>query len=180
MSMHDLTPWGRRHTPDRDLPAEFEPGGSLFAFHREMNRLFDDFFRGFDTPAVMRGGGGANMGWPKLEVEETDHEYRINADMPGMDQKDVEVLLQDGVLVLRGEKKAKIEDRNRAFSERFYGRFERRIPLEGVDEDHIQAKFENGVLTITAPRSEHARDRTKRIEIQQSNQEGQASQPTTH
>jgi HSP20 family protein len=174
-------PWGRNGGRDRNLPAEYEPGGSMFAFHREMNRLFDDFFRGLDTPALVRGGGGGNvaMAWPKLEVEETEKEYRINAELPGMDPKDVEVLLQDGVLVLRGEKKAKIEDPNRAFSERFYGRFERRIPLDGVDEDHLQAKFENGVLSITAPRSEHTRDRTKRIEIKStpSDQQGQA---TTH
>jgi HSP20 family protein len=179
MATQNLTPWERNGGRDRNLPAQNEPGGSLFTFHREMNRLFDDFFRGFDTPALQRAGGGIAMGWPKLEVEETDNEYRVHAELPGIDPKDVEVTLQDGMLVLRGEKRAKIEDPNRAVSERFYGRFERRIPLEGVDEDRIQANFENGVLTITAPRSAQAHDKTKRIEIK-SNAPSQQGQATTH
>jgi HSP20 family protein len=174
MNVQDLVPWGRNGGRSRNLPAELDPGSTLFTLHREMNRLFDDFFRGFDAPALMGGGAAVVAGaWPRLEVEETENEYRINAELPGMDEKDVEVLLQDGVLVLRGEKRAKIEDKNRAFSERFYGRFERRLPLDGVDEDHIQARFENGVLTITAPRTMQSRERVKRIQI------GQASQ-TAH
>ena len=142
-----------------------EPGGAFFALHREMNRLFDDMFRGFEAPALMRSGGFAAGSWPRLEVEETDSEYRVHAELPGIEEKDVEVLLQDGILVLRGEKKTKVEDKHRAFSERFYGRFERHIPLEGVDEERIKATFENGVLTITAPRSALSRDRMRRIPV---------------
>ena len=186
MNMQDLMPWGRDGGRGRQLPAELDPGSTFFTLHREMNRLFDDFFRGFDAPALMRGGAAAVAGaWPRLEVEETENEYRVHAELPGMEAKDVEVLLQDGVLVLRGEKRAKIEDRNRAFSERFYGRFERRIPLDGVDEDHIQASFDNGVLTITAPRTSLSRERVKRIQIggvgdaAPASQAGQAG-PTAH
>jgi HSP20 family protein len=131
-----------------------------------MNRLFDDFFRGVDTP-MRAGGPAAARGWPSLEVEETDNEYRIHAELPGMEEKDVEVVLHDGMLILRGEKKTKLEDRNRAFSERFYGRFERCLPLEHVDEEHIQAKFENGVLSITAPKSPLSKERMRRIPINQ-------------
>ena len=166
MSAQNMMPWGRNGGRGRNLPAELDPGGTFFTLHREMNRLFDDFFRGFDTPALMGGGAGrlaAVTNWPRLELEDTENEYRIHAELPGMDEKDVEVLLEDGDLVLRGEKQQKIEDRSRAISERFYGRFERRIPLEGVDVDHIQAKFENGVLTITAPKSAQGRERVRRI-----------------
>ncbi|MDB5479491.1 MAG: small heat shock protein [Caulobacteraceae bacterium] len=189
MATQHLVPWGRNGGRNRNLPAELDPEATFFTLHRQMNRLFDDFFRGFDTPALMGGGNGgmaAVTNWPRLEVEETENEYRIHAELPGMDEKDVEVLLEDGVLVLRGEKQQKIEDRSRAVSERFYGRFERRIALDGVDVDHIQAKFENGVLTITAPKSAQGRERVRRIfgqprqagqqaQVGQSDQGGQAS-----
>jgi HSP20 family protein len=181
MATQHLIPWGRNGGRGRNLPAELDPDATFFTLHRQMNRLFDDFFRGFDTPALM-GGGAGGMGavanWPRLEVEDAENEYRIHAELPGMDEKDVEVLLEDGVLVLRGEKQQKIEDRSRAISERFYGRFERRIPLEGVDVDRIQAKFENGVLTITAPKSAQGRERVKRIfgQPRQDDQSAQAGQ----
>ena len=98
-------------------------------------------------------------------MEEANTEYRVSAELPGLDEKDVEVLVQDGVLILRGEKRAASEDRSRAFSERVYGRFERRLALEGIDEERLQAKFRNGVLTVTAPKSAQSRERVKRIPI---------------
>ena len=176
MSAQSMVPWGRNGGRSRHLPAELDPGSTFFTLHREMNRLFDDFFRGFDAPALMSApSGGVATAWPRLEVEDAENEYRIHAELPGMDEKDVEVLLEDGILVLRGEKRTKIEDKHRAFSERFYGRFERRIPLDGVDFDGIQAKFENGVLTITAPKSAQSRERVRRI-FGQASQPAQASQ----
>ena len=98
-------------------------------------------------------------------MEETDSEYRIHAELPGLDDKDVEVLLQDGALIIRGEKRVQTEDRHRVFSERFYGRFERRLALEGVDEDRMQARFHKGVLTVIAPKSDEGRERIRRIPI---------------
>jgi HSP20 family protein len=135
----------------------------MFTLHREMNRLFDDVFRGFDMPVF----SGLNGAWPLIEVEDADAEYRVSAELPGLEEKDVEVLVQDGVLILRGEKRAESEDRSRAFSERVYGRFERRLALDGIDEDRIQAKFRNGVLTVIAPKSARSRERVKRIAINQ-------------
>jgi HSP20 family protein len=83
-----------------------------------------------------------------------------------MDEKDVEVLMGDGVLTIRGEKKSEIEDKERAFSERTYGRFERRIPLgQDVEEDKIEASFKNGVLTVTVPKTAQAASQMKRIAI---------------
>ena len=102
----------------------------LFTLHREMNRLFDDVFRGFDSPTLWSGRGA----WPQLEVQDTDTEYRVSAELPGLEEKDIEILVEDGVLVLRGEKRAETDDRGRAFSERFYGRFERRLVLGDIDE----------------------------------------------
>jgi HSP20 family protein len=163
MNVRDLVPWTRSHprSPNgASGSAEQDSTNSLLTLHREMNRLFDDVFHGLESTAL----SGV---WPKLEVEETDTAYRITAELPGMEDKDVDVVLQDGVLILRGEKRAESEDRRRAFSERLYGRFERRLVLEGLDEEKVQASFRNGVLSVTAPKSAHSQDRVKRIPINQ-------------
>ena len=126
-----------------------------------MTLEFDDFFR-----APMSGTRlAASMAWPSLEVKEGDGEWRITAELPGMSEKDVELTLQDGMLTLRGEKKSENEDKDRGWSERFYGRIERSIALpDGVDEQACKASFRDGVLTITMPRSEEA-VRGRRIPI---------------
>jgi HSP20 family protein len=162
MNVRDLVPWPRPNERDRNLPATQDPAASpLLTLHREMNRLFDDVFRGFDTPAPW----GGRAAWPQIEVEDADSEYRVTAELPGLEEEDVEVLFEDGVLILRGEKRAETQDRSRAFSERVYGQFERRLALGDIDEDRIQARFRNGVLSVTAPKSEQSRTRARRIPI---------------
>jgi HSP20 family protein len=99
-------------------------------------------------------------------VEETDKEYRATAKLPGLEERDVEVLLQDGVLSVRGEKRIEKEAGNKTFSERYYRRFERQIALDrDIDESAIHATFRNGVLTVTVSKSAQAVERTKRIPI---------------
>ena len=90
---------------------------------------------------------------------------RVTAELPGLDEKDVRVEIANGVLSISGEKKSESEDKDRRFSERYYGRFERRIPLEDVDEDKVTASFKNGVLTVTVPKSNEAKSSVRRIEI---------------
>jgi HSP20 family protein len=83
-----------------------------------------------------------------------------------MDQKDVEVLVDDNVLTIRGEKRSETEDQGRRFSERYYGRFERSIALPfEVEDEKVEASFENGVLTVTLPKSAKAKEKAKRIAI---------------
>jgi HSP20 family protein len=83
-----------------------------------------------------------------------------------MDEKDVEVSFSDDVLTIKGEKKAQIDDKDRQFTERFYGRFERRIPLPfQVESERAEASFDNGVLTVTLPKSPQAEARTRRIAV---------------
>ncbi len=107
-----------------------------------MNRLFDDVLRGFDDSRLFAG----RSGWPSIDVEETEKEYRVTAELPGLEERDVEVLLQDGLLSVRGEKKLESENRGRTYSERFYGRFERQITLDrDIDENAVNATFKNGV-----------------------------------
>jgi HSP20 family protein len=163
MAMRDLVPLKR----GRDVTVRRSEDNPFFTLHREMNRLFDDVFRGFDlTPFGSdrffdRLGGN----WPSVEMSETDKEIKIAAELPGLDEKDVQVELANGVLAISGEKKTESEDKDRLFSERYYGRFERRIPVEDVDEDKISAAFKNGVLTVTLPKVAQAQSKVKRIAI---------------
>ena len=95
-----------------------------------------------------------------------DKEIKVTAEVPGMEDKDIEVLLDDGVLTLRGEKRSETEDKDRQFSERYYGRFERRIPLAyEIEKDKADARFKNGVLSVTLPKTAKAQSQAKRIEI---------------
>jgi HSP20 family protein len=162
MGFRDLIPWSKNQelVPTRD---SFDP---FITFHREMNRLFDDVFNGFGTSGrtgspLMEG----RFGWPKIELSETDKALTVSAELPGLTEKDVQVEIAHGILRLRGEKKAERTDNGKYFSERFYGSFERQIPLEGVLEEKAEASFRDGVLTITLPKSEEARSAVKRIPI---------------
>jgi HSP20 family protein len=161
MNVRDLVPWSRgdRERSPATRPDSLHPVMSL---HREMNRLFDDVFRGFDDSRPFAGRGG----WPNVDVEETDKEYRVTAELPGLEERDVEVLLQDGLLTVRGEKKLESENRDRTYTERFYGRFERQIALDrDIDDGAVNATFKNGILTVTIPKSARAVERSKRIPI---------------
>ena len=135
MAIRDLIPWNRGRDVTVTRGDEINP---FLTLHREMNRLFDDVFRGFDLASsgigerpFDRGMFDRSMGWPNIEVSETGNEVKVTAELPGLDEKDVDIRLSDGVLVISGEKKTETEDKDRLFSERTYGRFERRIPQIG-------------------------------------------------
>jgi HSP20 family protein len=158
MALRDLIP---RNNGSREISPQYSQGNPLLALHREMNRLFDDTLRAFDFDAF----GSQAMGWPSVEVNETDKELKVVAELPGLEEKDVQVELANGILRISGEKKSETEDKERRFSERYYGRFERRIPIEDVEQDKIEAKFDKGVLTVTLPKSPIAQQKVKRIAI---------------
>ncbi|HSK40438.1 MAG TPA: Hsp20/alpha crystallin family protein [Arenibaculum sp.] len=162
MSVRDLIPWGRERSPS---VRGGEIGDPFVSLHREMNRLFDDFFRGFDGRLPSVGSGG--FGWPQTDVVETDQEYRVTAELPGLEEKDVELTFQDGVLTLRGEKRTEHEDRETLHSERFHGRFQRSLAIgPDVDQDKVNASFRNGVLTVVLPKSPEAASKARRIRIE--------------
>ncbi len=160
MSMRDLIPWSRQ---EGRSPAPYDERRDPFmALRREMDRLFDDTFRSFGLTAP---GAWQSRGWPSVEVNETDTEIRVTAEMPGLSEKDVELMLDNGVLTLRGERKSETDDKERGYSERFYGRFERRIALpSGVAEEKAKAEFRDGVLSVTLPLNREA-ERGRRIPI---------------
>ncbi len=160
MNMRNLIPWnrGRGVTVRRG-----EDANPFLTLQREMNRVFDDVFRGYGLAPF---GFDRTLAWPNVEVSETDKEVKVTADLPGLEEKDIEVELANGVLAIKGEKKSETEDKERMFSERFYGRFERQI-LVGteIEEDKVEASFKNGVLTVTMPKSAAAQAKIKRIAI---------------
>jgi HSP20 family protein len=163
MAIRDLIPWSRGRDIAVRRGEEFNP---FLTLHREVNRLFDDVFRGFDlAPFGSERIFDRAMGWPNVEVSETDKQVKITAELPGLDEKDVQVELANGVLAIKGEKRTETEDKDRLFSERYYGRFERRIPVEDVDEDKVSASFKNGVLTVMMPKSPQVLSKVKRIAI---------------
>jgi HSP20 family protein len=163
MAIRDLIPWSRGREMTASRGEELNP---FLTLHREMNRLFDDVFRGFDLAPF--GGSRVfdrTMGWPHIEVSESDKDVKVTAELPGLEEKEVQVELANGVLAIKGEKKTETEDKERRFSERHYGRFERRIPVEDVDQDKVSASFKNGVLTVTMPKTAQAQSNVKRIAI---------------
>lgn len=164
MAIRDLVPWARP-TDRTPVERQEESGHPLMSLHRDVNRLFDDVFRGFGMPAI-HNGFGRGVDWPSVEVNETDKEIRVAAELPGLTEKDVEVTIDDGVLTLRGERKAETEDKERGYSECYYGRFERQIGLpRGGERDKARATFKNGLLNIALPKSQAAIESTRRIPI---------------
>ncbi len=117
MALKDIVPWSRSKAPGTYRGAE---GNPVLALHREMNRVFDDFLRGdFFRGDLLRGfddlapGFGRSTGWPQTDLVETDKEYRVVAELPGLQEKDVEITLSDNVLTLKGEKTVESDGKER-------------------------------------------------------------------
>jgi HSP20 family protein len=168
MSIRDLIPWSRQENR-LPVPVSAERGRDsdshpLVSLHREVNRLFDDVVRGFGMPSLDDRARG--LSWPSVELGESDQEIRVTAELPGLDEKDVEITVEEGVLTLRGEKKSEVQDKERGYTERSYGRFERRIGMpQGVDRDNASATFRNGVLSVTLPKTQAANENVRRIPV---------------
>lgn len=132
---------------------------------REVDRLFDDFTRGsFLFPA----GETEIALTPRVDVSETESALEIEAELPGVDEKDVDVTLSDNVLTIRGERKHEREEKKKDFHlvERSYGSFARSIPLPfEVDSDAVKASFSKGVLKVTLPKPPAARAKARHIEV---------------
>lgn len=128
------------------------------SLQREIDRLFDDFGRGFERVSP--------VATPKVDIGETDADFEITAELPGLEEKDVNVHFADGVLTLSGEKRVEAERKEKTYTinERTYGAFTRSIALPtGVDADAIKATMTKGVLKVTVPKPASAK--TAKIEV---------------
>ena len=161
MDVKNLIPWNRNKS---SVTTKTEDEGSPFlALHREMNRLFDDFFHGFEQN-IPASRFSWSQAWPKVDVSDSGNDVKISVELPGMEEKDVEVTLRDGVLTLRGEKKSETE--NAHYSERWYGQFQRSIQLgPDIDPDKVSAAYKNGLLTVTVAKKPEELRTEKRIPI---------------
>lgn len=144
------------------------------ALRAEMDRMFDRFAGGFGFPSLWRAldmepdwERSFSFAAPAVDIVEDDKAYRIDAELPGLSEKDVDVSLSGDTLVLKGERRQEHEEKrkNHYLSERSYGAFQRSFALpEGVDRDKIAATFSKGVLSITLPKTSQAQQQ-KKIEV---------------
>jgi HSP20 family protein len=142
--------------------------GPLGIMRRGFDDLFDDFFNEFGI-SPYRWGREARMDFvPKMDITESDKEYNLAVELPGMDRKDIEIDLTDDVLTIKGEKKTerKEEGKGRYHFERSYGSFSRSVTLpSNVKDEEIAADFKNGVLHVTLPKAEPAKSHSKKVQI---------------
>jgi HSP20 family protein len=167
MAITDLIPWNRTARPLGMRRREMDPFSSL---RREIDRVFSDFLN--DWPWMGRMSlfdRQFSTFMPTVDVTETDKEFCVTAELPGMEEKDIEVSYSDGGLTIKGEKREEREETRGDYyhSERQFGAFERTIPLpEDVNPDKAKASFKKGVLKITLPKTEEARSHKKTIPIE--------------
>jgi HSP20 family protein len=145
----------------------WEPVRELNTIQSEMNRLFNTYF---DAPAAPGNGGGAGLRrWiPAMDLVETEADFVLRADLPGVEEKDVKIELEDRVLTIAGERKAEHEERKEGYYrvERSSGAFTRTLTLpEGVDPAGIKASFDKGVLEVRIPKPEEKKPHRVAISV---------------
>jgi HSP20 family protein len=136
-------------------------GDPFVDLQREMNRVFDDVFRGFGS----RSDDETAMAAPRIDIDESDQEILISAELPGVPMEAVDVSVDGDVLSIRGEKRCERKDERACVSERYYGSFQRAIQLPfEPDPDKVEANFENGVLKIALPK-QHQSPKMHKIRV---------------
>src|SRR5271169_4994745 len=158
----------------KTAPAQTNVPDVWHSFRGEMDRLFDRFGfpslrRMFDIEPAWRSSFSFSM--PAIDMSEDEKAYKISAELPGIDAKDIDVSVSGDMVVLKGEKRPEKEekDKNYHFSERAYGSFQRAFELpESVDRNKVAADFSKGVLTITLPKTTEAQRPAKKIEVKSS------------
>ena len=156
ITMSFLTPKSRVNKPTQADP--------FYHFQEEMNRLMETFFGQSNWPSLSETTTWA----PKVDVSETEKEYKVRAELPGVDKKNVELSFQDNTLFLKGERKFEEEEKKENFHrvERSFGTFQRMIPFNTkVDEEKIKANYDKGILTITMAKTDDALKGTRKISI---------------
>jgi HSP20 family protein len=167
MSIKDLVPWTRSK---REVAAHHEAANPIGSLQLAIDRAFEDFWRAFDVP--MLGGeqaGFAGAALPKVDIRQNDREVEVMAELPGMNEADVDVSIAEGLLTIRGERKAERDTEEKGYirRERSFGRIERMVPLpDGLDLNSATATFKNGVLTVAIAKTAEAREAVKRIPVQ--------------
>jgi HSP20 family protein len=160
----------RNILPDVARKTGTEIDHPFYSLQREMNSLFDNFFRGFN---VAPQGFAAGMGSfkPSIDVKENEKEVMIKAELPGVEETDIDVTVTNDSVTIKGEKKEGKEDKdkNYYYMERSYGSFCRVIPLgTEIESGKAQASFKNGILDIKVPKNQKAKEKGTKVSIKTS------------
>jgi len=147
--MFGLVPFNRRNS--------LSSRKDFFSIDNFFDNFFNDAFAGFFT----------TVNPIRADIRETDKEYIIEADLPGVRKEDIRLELEDGILTLGVEQNEQIDEESENYirRERRYGSYCRSFRVDGVKEDKVTAKYENGVLTVKLPKSEVSKPKTHRIDI---------------
>ncbi len=149
----------------QSVPARREEWNPFSLLRHEMNSLFDNFFCGFGIEPFETRLGAFN---PRIDVAETGKDITITAELPGMEDKDIDISLSKDTLTIKGEKKEEKEEKGKSFyrMERSYGSFSRTIPLPTeIDTNKVKADFKKGILTVMLPKTPQAIKETKKIQV---------------
>ncbi|HOG13322.1 MAG: Hsp20/alpha crystallin family protein [Smithellaceae bacterium] len=149
-------------------PAARDDDHPFYSLQRQMNSLFDDFLAGFEAAPRALSAGGFGAFIPSVDVKESDKDFVIRAELPGVEEKDIEVTITGDSVTIKGEKKEEKEDKgkNYYYMERSYGSFNRVIPLAGeTDANKASAGFKNGVLNICIPKIQSAKAKGTKVPI---------------
>ncbi|MBS4028584.1 MAG: Hsp20/alpha crystallin family protein [Ignavibacteriales bacterium] len=155
-----LTRW----TPVRNI-TRFNPFGDFNEMEHRMNRLLDSFF---SNSTVNDDGIVSARFVPATDIAEFDEHYLVTVDLPGLKKDEIKITLEDHTLTISGEKKFENEEKKDSYHrvERGYGRFERAFTLpQSVKTDKIDAKYKDGVLSLTVPKAEEAKQRTIEVKV---------------
>jgi HSP20 family protein len=167
--MANLVPWRWGALRNLDDDRSFENFRTeMESLHRSIDRLFADAWGGSFAPSLLSETWTTGKIAPRLDVAEDDKAFHVTVELPGMNDKDVAVTVDDRMLTIRGEKKEEKEKKDKDVfrRERAYGSFRRTIELPGdVDSGKIEAKFKDGILTIDLPKTKEAQDRVKQIPV---------------
>jgi HSP20 family protein len=149
----------------KSVPVKREEYHPFSLLREEMNTLFDNFFRGFEIEPFRSRFGAFS---PSIDVKESDTDISVTAELPGMNDKDIDVSLTRDSLTIKGEKKEEKEEKGKDYyrMERSFGSFSRTIPLPSeIATDKVKAEFKKGLLTVTLPKTEKAIRETKKISV---------------
>lgn len=140
-------------------------GDPFLQLYRDMNQLFEDVLR---RPEAEPVGSGELLLTPRINVSETEQAIQVTVELPGVKEDEIEVAIDEGLLTIRGEKRVERseERQNQHVVERLFGRFQRTLQLPfQPDADKVDARFANGVLEVTIPKEDQAKDTIRRVAI---------------
>lgn len=168
MAVKDLVRRNDARNRDRQVtqPAGFD---LLPQFHREIDRLFGDFFGDWNAPSIWSGMAGLEAFTPNVDIHDDGKNVKVVAELPGIDEKDLDVELNGRYLTLRGEKREEKDETEQGWHkvERHFGSFERTVQLpEGINPDEVKADYRKGVLTVTLPRKAELQNERKKIMVE--------------